>query len=136
MPGGNLTVRCELALIITELVKPKPASSPSQPSSEQPVIDRAWASSLYKSGLFTDVVFVLEDGSVQLPAHKLLLAAASPVFKEMFMSSGMKESTEGRVVITEVPAVFEQLLKFIYNGKVDGIKQYAGQLLVLADKVR
>lgn len=56
-----------------------------------------------------DVTFLFKDSDVKIKAHKFLLKAASPIFKEMLS----KTFTEKPIVsITDVkPEVFQLLIK-------------------------
>lgn len=88
--------------------------------------------SLLKNGKLSDVI--LSVSGVDLPAHRAILAARSPVFAAMFEHE-MKEVTESKVEIPDVEAeVMEELLGFLYTGKVPSMEVYAGELLAAADK--
>lgn len=88
--------------------------------------------SLLSSGHSADVW--IKVGSEEIPAHKLILCARVPYFRKMF-DSGMKEAVNNKVEIPDTdPALFKQLLKFIYTGKVEpNLKDSAFALLQLAD---
>lgn len=88
---------------------------------------------LLNSGKMSDIV-LLVDGK-ELKLHKNILAAHSAVFEAMF-DANMKEKREGRAVIVDIKGeVFEEMLRFIYTGKVSQIEQYAEELLPVADMV-
>ncbi|KAM0872958.1 hypothetical protein ACQ4PT_038408 [Festuca glaucescens] len=86
-----------------------------------------------------DVVFVVEGQ--EFPAHKMVLAMRSPVFKaELY--GGMRESDTGHITIGDMqPAVFEALLHFIYTDSLpvmddldrENYKEIIRHLLVAAD---
>ena len=61
-----------------------------------------------------DVTLKLSDGSID--AHRMILAAVSPVFEKMFYG----DFKEGKSTIVDLPAdnykVFKLLIDFIYNG--------------------
>jgi BTB/POZ domain len=80
---------------------------------------------------FSDVTFIA--GDQEIPAHKALLAAKSPVFAAMFKSK-MKEEQTNRIEITEEVAVFEELLRFIYTGNVENLDNNTEDLFVASDK--
>eukprot|EP01111_Echinosteliopsis_oligospora_P000237 TRINITY_DN10212_c0_g1_i1.p1 TRINITY_DN10212_c0_g1~~TRINITY_DN10212_c0_g1_i1.p1 ORF type:complete len:360 (-),score=81.50 TRINITY_DN10212_c0_g1_i1:89-1168(-) len=83
---------------------------------------------------FHDVEFMC--GDVKICAHKCVLATRSLVFQKMF-SSGMKESTENKVIIQETDAhSFKLLLRFIYTGTIDNESLQANtqELMALSDK--
>ena len=92
-----------------------------------------WENGQSKSG---DVSFVFESKQT-LSAHKLILSARSPVFAAMFSYANTKEAQENQVEITDISAeVFQQLLKYIYTGRVDSQdhRRHAEGLLAAADK--
>jgi len=89
---------------------------------------------VFKIGKFTDVTIVCQGR--EFPCHKAILAGRSPVFDAMF-SPNFKEGTENKVDVVDVAAdIFEELLRFIYSGKVGDccLKDVAGDLLVAAEK--
>ena len=89
--------------------------------------------SLLENGTESDVVFVVDGKEFQL--HKAILSARSKVFAAMF-ESDLQEAKEGRAKIPDVSAeVFEQLLRYIYSGKIPDMDKFALELLVAADKV-
>lgn len=80
----------------------------------------------------SDIELIL--GDKRYPAHKLVLAANSPVFHRMF-SHQMKETLSKEVEIEEMDQeVFEELLKFMYTKKVAKFKELAGDLLIAANR--
>ena len=83
----------------------------------------------------TLVVGESEETRKEIQAHKVILGARSPVFAAMFKHQ-MKEQTQGRVTITDVKAeVFEELLSFIYTGKIRSLEVNPDELLMASDKV-
>ena len=81
---------------------------------------------------FSDVIFYV-NGS-EFPAHKVILASVSPVFSRMF-SSEMKENIRNQVEMTETdPDVFNEMLRYIYTGKVEDLSDVAFDLCELANK--
>lgn len=90
----------------------------------------------FKTYLFndalSDVVFKIDD--TELPAHKIMLASASPVFEKMF-SHQMKENITNVVVVEETdPDIFKEMLSFIYTGEVDNLETMACGLYELANR--
>jgi speckle-type POZ protein len=69
-----------------------------------------------------------------LSAHKVILAARSPVFYGM-VTSEMKEAKEG---VAEVPdfdsKIMKEVLRFIYCNEVENLEEIADELIVAADK--
>ncbi|KAF2358190.1 BTB/Kelch-associated [Trinorchestia longiramus] len=78
----------------------------------------------------TDVI--LQIGQKQLHVHKIILAAASPYFKAMFMN-GMQESCTGLVPLHGVSfTIMVHLVRFMYSGHVFINQQLVCQLLAAA----
>ncbi|KAL8566239.1 hypothetical protein ACOMHN_046740 [Nucella lapillus] len=66
---------------------------------------------------YTDLTISIDDH--RFPCHKVVLAAGSVYFRTMF-ASGMEESRKEVIEIKQIePPVFEQVLRFIYTGRVD-----------------
>jgi len=87
----------------------------------------------FDEGLFSDVTLCC--GKNKFPAHRILLAAESTVFRAMF-ETDMKEAKENQVVIDDSidPAVVQEMISFTYTGQVEGISEIAADLLEIADK--
>ena len=68
---------------------------------------------------FTDVVVCI--AGCEFHAHRLILASSSPVLETM-LSADMKEKAEGRINLTDSnisPVIFEEILSYMYSGKVN-----------------
>ncbi|XP_068704987.1 kelch-like protein diablo [Montipora foliosa] len=91
--------------------------------------------SLRKSQTFCDVVLVVEDR--RFSAHKVVLAASSPVFKASFTSELTQEKAVDGFEEVPVPdfdpCTVEELLNFVYTGEAGLTEQNALELLVAAD---
>jgi len=79
-----------------------------------------------------------DDNSNQSPsifhAHKLILAARSPVFAAMF-SNRTLENTTNIIDINDLhPNTIQSMLEYIYTGKVNDIKKSTVELYRCADK--
>ncbi|KAL6843190.1 hypothetical protein ACP4OV_026903 [Aristida adscensionis] len=95
---------------------------------------------LLKEGVGADVTFIV--GGDTFAAHKIVLAARSPVFMAEFYGQ-MRESGTDSVTIEDMqPAVFSALLHFIYNDLLPDMSDLEGKdysemiwhLLVAADR--
>ncbi|XP_065209110.1 speckle-type POZ protein-like [Planococcus citri] len=81
---------------------------------------------------FIDVTISV-DGK-NYPAHKLILAARSSVFKAMFRND-MLESQKNNVIIDDIKQeTFEEMLRYIYTGEMRNLDEWAFELLPAADK--
>ncbi|XP_051173140.1 speckle-type POZ protein-like [Leptopilina boulardi] len=110
-----------------------------QPKNEQKSIDIVSPSTTLNdfqpflmSDVLSDVVFKINEK--QFPAHKVILASTSPVFEKMFTHQ-MKENITNNVLIEETdPEVFEEMLNYIYTGKINNLNTMAFGLYELANK--
>lgn len=90
--------------------------------------------SFRKLQTFCDVVLVVKDR--RLSAHKVVLAASSPVFKTSFTSelTRNKATEEFEVKIKDFdPNTVEEMLNFVYTGEVGITEENAAELLEVAD---
>jgi speckle-type POZ protein len=89
---------------------------------------------LFHDMSFSDVIFKV--GGSEFPAHKIVLAARSEVFKAMFQHA-TKEKSTNHVEIEDIePEIFKELLRFIYTGclTAETMEKMAVKMLVVADK--
>ena len=78
--------------------------------------------------------FILKVGNKSFQVHKAVLGARSEVFRAMFLS-GMKEGVEGEAVITDVDEeTLEEVLHYLYTGKLSGKDYGIHSLCSAADK--
>ena len=106
------------------------------------------------NSLLSDVTIVVDDGR-RIPAHKVILAARSPVFAVMFehtvkdiveiyrrpplhrrLQPERRSRVQNEVKIDDVDGeVVDTMLEYIYTGQLDGdISAVGERLLVAADK--
>ncbi|XP_042909507.1 speckle-type POZ protein B-like [Parasteatoda tepidariorum] len=72
---------------------------------------------MYDPSMFSDFVFKVGDQS--FPAHKIILSAHSPVFKNM-MTHEFEESKTNSVTITDAtPEIFDLFLRYLYSGEIE-----------------
>jgi len=89
--------------------------------------------SLLKSGKASDVDLIF--GDKHLKAHKAILIARSPIFAAMFEHDTIENRT-GKVKIEDIDQeTFEELLHYIYSGKIHKLDRFAMELYNAADKV-
>ena len=70
-------------------------------------------------------VYVLQVEDEELPAHRIILTARSPVFRAL-LNSEMREGKEGVVNIGDVRApVFRTLLHFVYTDMLPEVRSPA-----------
>ncbi|XP_033228296.1 speckle-type POZ protein B-like [Belonocnema kinseyi] len=73
-------------------------------------------------------------GEKKYNAHRVILAANSPVFQRIF-SHQMQETLKKEVQIKEIEQdVLEEFLKYIYVRKIDKLEELAAELLIAANR--
>lgn len=88
---------------------------------------------------YSDITLSIEpSGSasqiVEIPCHKFMLAKKSDVFDAMF-AHNFEETRSNRVVITDLePEAVIQMLRYVYNNKVQNLDRVNRHLLDAADK--
>uniref|UniRef100_A0A0A1XGU4 Kelch-like protein diablo n=1 Tax=Zeugodacus cucurbitae TaxID=28588 RepID=A0A0A1XGU4_ZEUCU len=74
---------------------------------------------LYNEEKFTDVLFEFPYTEYKITAHRLILAAASPYFLELFAEPD-EDGACNTITVTKMDSdTFEQLLIYCYNGQTD-----------------
>lgn len=87
---------------------------------------------LYLNNIGADIHFTFIDSAKRLPAHKILLAKSSPVFKTAFYGS---MPIDGEMLIDDVPADdFEVFLQFFYLNNVQLTMDNVQSVMELAHK--
>ena len=87
---------------------------------------------LFETKMHSDVMFNVKGKEIE--AHKGILTSGSDVFETMF-NIDMEEKKKNQVEITDIEYnVFEQLLRYLYCGKVNDIELVADDLIVAAEK--
>lgn len=83
---------------------------------------------------FTDVS--IEVGAKVFQAHKVVLIARSPVFRDLFTKNHQQqqEPVSSLKISNMQPEVFGELLRFLYTDQVKNLPQYAKDLLGAADE--
>ncbi|KAK9146761.1 hypothetical protein Sjap_006664 [Stephania japonica] len=114
-----LSVHCSVGVVKSQTEGPKVYSIEVPPSNISEHFGQ-----LLESGKGTDVNFEV-DGEI-FPAHKLILAARSPVFRAQFFGP-MKDKNTKHVKVDDMDAsVFKALLHFIYHDSLPGMQELTG----------
>jgi len=107
-------------------------------------LDRERLASLWQDTSFSDVILVVEGSqeeprqtTLRIPAHKAVLAAASPYFHKMFTSASFTEKNKWEVPlksdnISLDPGSVEAILCYIYTGVKIPLSQDNAQSLLEA----
>jgi speckle-type POZ protein len=123
--------------IFTHVVKKEPTSSSADPSVL--AVDCSSGLSTHLDGLFNSMQFsdvILNIRGREFPAHKNILSARSKYFAAMFKHP-MKEQSTNQIKIEDIePEVFQELLHFIYTGRISKatMEKMAANLFIAADK--
>ncbi|XP_061696694.1 kelch-like protein 41a isoform X2 [Syngnathoides biaculeatus] len=63
---------------------------------------------------------ILKVGDRSIPCHRLILAACSPYFRELYFSEDGKEMDKKEVVLEDLdPAVMEAIVNYMYSTEID-----------------
>jgi speckle-type POZ protein len=128
---GSLTIHC----VKKCMVKKQPASGIPQPVGINCIQQlTAQLKELFDDMSFSDVIFKVRGS--EFPAHKIILAARSEVFKAMFQHPTKEKSTNHVEIEDTEPEIFKELLRFIYTGRLTAatMAKMAVGLLAVADK--
>lgn len=87
---------------------------------------------LFLSDQLSDFTFIVEG--VELPIHKNILAARSPVFLKMFTGDFQEKHGKQREILDVSKETFTELLRFIYTGEVLDLETNVDELLGVADR--
>ena len=87
---------------------------------------------VYEKKRFTDMKIVVQGKTFNV--HRAVLAAQSQVFEKMF-ENNMKEKLERKIEIFDLDSnVVEDLIAFLYSGRITNLKSCHKQLFIAADK--
>jgi speckle-type POZ protein len=132
-PDGSLTFSCK---IFTHVVESESISSSADLVF---AVDCTGGLSSHLEELFNNMSssdVILNIRGREFPAHKIILATRSEVFAAMFKHP-TKENSNNQVKIEDIePEVFDQLLRFIYTGRVSTatMESMVANLFIAADK--
>lgn len=88
---------------------------------------------MFNDELFTDFQLKTNDGEV-LKAHKVILAARSPVFFAM-LTNDLEEAQTGSVKVRDFNRqIMKEVLRFVYQNEVENVDEIASDLIFAAEK--
>ena len=106
--NGNLTIICEIKVTGNDYID------------EEVCLFKGF-NTYINNKTYSDVTLCL--GDEKIPAHKVILASKSPVFDKMF-STDMVEANSNVAKVNDIKLdVFQELLRFMYTGKVEKINE-------------
>ncbi|KAL7307058.1 hypothetical protein TKK_0000798 [Trichogramma kaykai] len=127
---NTVTIQCEL-----EVLKEYKSSLDSKIiNNESETIDQVKFDSAFLCKEFSDVELITSDDN-SIPAHRIILAMASPVFKAM-LTHDMLERKNNSVEIIDTPYnILIEMLRYIYTGEIISTKtDIVLEILAVADK--
>lgn len=78
---------------------------------------------------------VLKVGDRSIPCHRLIMAACSPYFRELFFSANGKEVNQKEVVLENLdPSVMEAIVKYMYSAEIDINDNNVQDILAIANR--
>jgi speckle-type POZ protein len=128
---GSLTFYCK---ILTHVQRVGSADPPAGVAINCPNELSTQLEELFDKTPFNDVNFNI--GGRDFPAHKVILSARSQYFAAMFKHP-TKENSTNQIKIEDIqPEVFQEMLRFIYTGRVSTatMETMAVGLFISADK--
>ena len=136
--NDTLTVFCEIDQFSKETLAGNSLGTTRAPAVESFLggdqLFRNQLETFYEKMMLSDVYF--DVGDREFKAHKSILALRSPVFAAMF-EHPTKEKLTNRVVFEDIePDVFQELLRFIYTGRLSlsTMNVMATEILAAANK--
>ncbi|XP_010256806.1 PREDICTED: BTB/POZ and MATH domain-containing protein 3 isoform X2 [Nelumbo nucifera] len=116
-----LIMHCTVGVVRTRMEGHKQYNIPIPPSDMGQSLKE-----LLETGLGSDIVF--EVGDDIFKAHKLILAARSPVFRAQFFGLIGNPNTD-RVVVEDVePSIFKAMLLFMYTDELPDVYELTGSI--------
>ncbi|XVF23957.1 hypothetical protein REPUB_Repub13aG0084500 [Reevesia pubescens] len=114
-----LIMNCTVGVVRTRLEGPKQCSITVPPSDMGQNLN-----ALLESEVGCDIIFQVGDETFK--AHKLILAARSPVFRAQFFGL-VGDTNRDKVVVEDVePSIFKAMLLFIYTDKLPDVQEITG----------
>ena len=125
---GKLTILCKIFMDFNEIMESVSGKSDNE-KNENDFMDYE---KYFLSKTFSDMQFIVDEEVFHV--HKIILSIRSEVFAAMF-AHDMKENNENKVKIENIDSrVFQEVLRYMYTGKVSDIDIIVKDLLVAADK--
>ncbi|XP_065357150.1 speckle-type POZ protein-like [Calliphora vicina] len=132
-PKNVLTILCEIHVKSRVVTTMKSQCLSDKMAQETKSTLRDDLHNLIQKKKFCDVIIKTKDDK-EIQAHKIVLAARSEVFAAMFEHK-MKENEDNCVNIEDFDSdVCEEMLRYIYTGKVPKLDEMWDELLAVADK--
>ncbi|XP_043715915.1 BTB/POZ and MATH domain-containing protein 3 [Telopea speciosissima] len=116
-----LAMNCTVGVVRNRIEGPKDYNIPMPPSDMGQNLKE-----LLASGIGSDITF--EVGEETFKAHKLVLAARSPVFRAQFFGL-IGNPNMDKVVVEDVePSIFKAMLQFMYSDELPDVRELTGSI--------
>lgn len=126
---------CEYCYTKSTIPTPQEILAAKKKTFEEDITKSVLANNLVmlNDSTFSDFKFIFINEDKELNAHKVILAAASPVFHRMF-TTDMEEARTNTCNVEEFAfEIFEHFLRFVYGGKLpENIEDIAVELFKTA----
>ncbi|KAJ4970590.1 hypothetical protein NE237_003689 [Protea cynaroides] len=123
-----LAMHCTVGIVRTRVEGPKNYNIPIPPSDMGQNLKE-----LLASGIGSDITF--EVGEETFKAHKLILAARSPVFRAQFFGL-IGNPNMDKVVVEDVePSIFKAMLLFIYSDELPDVRELTGSISICTSTI-
>lgn len=78
---------------------------------------------------------ILKVGDRSIPSHRLILAACSPYFRELFFSEDGKEVDRKELVLEDLdPSIMEVIVNYLYSAEIDINDNNVQDILAVANR--
>lgn len=78
---------------------------------------------------------ILKVGDRSIPCHRLIMAACSPYFRELYFSEDGKESSQKEVVLENLdPNIMEVIVNYMYSAEIDINDDNVQDILTVANR--
>ncbi|XP_042494094.1 BTB/POZ and MATH domain-containing protein 3 [Macadamia integrifolia] len=123
-----LAMNCTVGVVKTRIEGPEHYNIPMPPSDMGQNLKE-----LLASGIGSDITF--EVGEETFKAHKLVLAARSPVFRAQFFGL-IGNPNMDKVVVEDVePSIFKAMLQFMYSDELPDVRELSGSISICTSTI-
>ncbi|KJH49454.1 BTB/POZ domain protein [Dictyocaulus viviparus] len=131
-PSDELQLVLNMTVTFDTVTRTSQAPKTLGPPEPKPAEVTKDLESIFKDSKLSDFVIVVGDR--EIPVHKVVLSARSPVFAAM-LEPHTEEAKTNRVVLEDMDyEVMHELLMYMYSGRSPNIQQMGLELLAAADR--
>ncbi|XGW13158.1 hypothetical protein V3C99_013636, partial [Haemonchus contortus] len=131
-PSDELQLVLNMTVTFDTVTRTSQAPKTLGPPEPKPAEVTKDLESIFKDAKLSDFTIVV--GDKEIPVHKVVLSARSPVFAAM-LEPHTEEAKTNRVVLEDIDyEVMHELLMYMYSGRSPNIQQMGLELLAAADR--